>query len=259
VSEETIDIDNATTFGVALERVLVGSRSVALGYRAEELRLLKDPDGSLAYTLRPNKFADERRSVIEKEVMPLLEDRTLLVWHYTRLLPHEAINIRSNGMKVSTFESMKARLMSARDHGLLDDGEVQVLINGSPLVRDENQKRCRSDKLFFFPKRLPVDASGVEPLTSSWGGEVIYFWQDNTTLKAKLNSMGVPSVVEAAIPLSTPGLCHRVAETLFDKLGNPNSSENFDCWIEHDLPKESIAEIHQPGSSGFAPFKEITP
>ncbi len=259
MSEQVIDLDNATTFGAELVQVLEESRSISLGYRAEEQRLLKDPDGSLAYTLRPNKFANERRRVIEKEVMPLLQGRTLLGWHYTRLLPHESTKIRSNGMVVSTLESMKARLESARGHGLLTDDEVQALTEGSPLLRDETQQRCRSGKLFFVPKRLPIDYAGVAPLTSSWGGEVIYFWQEDHTLRAKLNSMGVPSVVEAAIPIWTEWICHMTAETIFDKSGFQNSGEAFDCWIPNDLSKDDIVEIHQPGSMGFGPFQSVTP
>ncbi len=255
MSLEAIDLEDAKTFDADLASILEIAKSIALGHRAEEQRLQNDPDGSLAHILRPNEFSKERQQIIEQRFMPLLEGKKLLVWHYTRLLPHEAKKIERCGMEVTTSESMKTRLMDARDEGLLSECEVAALIEGSPL-RDENQNRCRSGKLYFVPKRFPVNAPSVELLTSYWGGEVVYFWQKDPTLKTKLKSMGVPSVVEAVIPLCTPWLCHRVAETIFDNLGNPSSSNTFDCWIEHNLPKTYIVEIHQPGSPGFAAFDE---
>ena len=253
MSGQPIDLADMSTLGVQITSILSDASSWIEEFELEEKRLENDPQGSLAYALRPNKFSDRRQNVIEHDLMPLIASREIISWHYTRLLPHEIDAFRKHGVRLSDQNRMEDRLKQAHLLGYLSKAEVDDLQSSSPL-HDATQVRARSGRFWLVTSRLPASHPGVKLLVSHWGGEVVYFWQRDARLRAKLQSLGSPAVVEAVVPIANTKHTYSVAERIFNSLSKKlQHSNHIDIYTMENLPASAVLRIIGKDDPEFFP------
>lgn len=138
----------------------------------------------------------------EEHIRQLLNGYLLRAYHATRLLPHEADDVRIHGLRVLSSELVNGRLATAYQLGYITDVERDKLLASKTLTSN------RLDQVCFFLSGVTVtsDADGLHLLLSTWGGEAIY-WQhahSDNPLREKLRSLGSPTIVVARLDVTLP-------------------------------------------------------
>ena len=102
---------------------------------------------------------------------------------------------------------------------------------------------------------LEVGDGGVELLLKYWGGEAIYFWQQDMTLREKLKGIGRPRVLEIAMPLihsnHSYSASKAVVATYARSLGCDSESNAFDLYTTHALGPEHVVSVHTEGDPNY--------
>ncbi|MCC6497896.1 MAG: hypothetical protein IT193_16715 [Propionibacteriaceae bacterium] len=186
----------------------------------------------------------------ERLVM-LLEGRPLRAYHATRLLEHEVIGIRRDGLRMLTPEHVERRISAAVAAGSITKHDAAMFRAGTvyaipgPGERDGRVCAVVSRSTFAdFP-------SGVRPLLSTWGGEAIY-WRAAPEARVRLAELGRPSIVVVDLPLlgvsfhAFPGLGPVFAGHLAGL-----AMAWGDVHYFADVPGSAVADIWQPGSSTY--------
>lgn len=126
-----------------------------------------------------------------------LQSHKILAWHCTRLLEHEAADILQNGMRLPSVETLIRRIDAALSAGVFSPAIAQGF-----RLRHQADSPTRAGRIWFLFTR-PHNDDGVEDFFRFWGGEALYAAIDrDPELGPVLRSVGIPSVVEAAIPMS---------------------------------------------------------
>ncbi len=157
----------------------------------EHLELLTDWFGDQA-------FATGRQyDAVIWQLSDLLRPHDILAWHCTRLREPEAAVILQAGMELPSVDTLMRRIEAA-----LSDGAFESEIAEGFRRRHQADSPTRAGRIWFLFTR-PRNDDGVEDFFRFWGGESLYAAIDrDPTLGPILRSVGIPSVVEAAIPIS---------------------------------------------------------
>lgn len=177
----------------------------------------------------------------------LLARRTLIGYHCTRLLEFEIQAIHRFGLEPLNEMTLERRIRA------LEEGHIIT-------PRIAHQMRIRSDdrttgtlRFLFHP---PVDHKpGIFTALRHWGGAELSANYGKTTKVAHvLRSLGVPVIIEAAVPvskLSRPDLLHRAMIRQFFKHPEPAAHEEMiHCHIE----ASRITRIIRAGQRAFYPL-----
>lgn len=191
---------------------------------------------------------------IIRRLYALLEPHDILAWHNTRLTAREADAILANGMFLPSVDALLQRIDAAQAEGAFSSAIADGFKG-----RHQADSPTRAGRIWFLFTR-PHNDTGIEDFLRFWGGESLYAAIDrDPTLGPVLRSVGIPSVVEAAIPIA-----------LFpDSLGfESHIARQFSAWraghsydgLPHDrvrvaLPRECIRRIVTFPS---AEFSELT-
>jgi hypothetical protein len=165
----------------------------------------------------------------------------------------EADAIIVRGAVPSTLETIKARLDRQVGAGLFTSEMADALFTASPFHGSQHDARAGKFWLTSLPRT--IDDGGVELLLSSWGGEAVYFWQDDEMLQAQLATLGRPRVIEAAVPLALTNhrydaSCALVA-SFARTLGCQTDTPSFDLYVTQPLGPEAILAVHSEGDMIF--------
>lgn len=138
----------------------------------------------------------------DKILLNLLDSLYLLVYHATRLLPHEEIDIKNNGLQILTKELATNKVQGAVAGGYIDQNVGRELLAGSSLWSDPYAHRA--DQICFVLGKTPfeMEYSGLHSLLNIWGGESINFTEVGNKFKPKLKEIGEPAVVRAILPIN---------------------------------------------------------
>ncbi|MEY8099063.1 hypothetical protein AB9F29_16800 [Falsihalocynthiibacter sp. S25ZX9] len=205
-----MDLWNPETFDAALCETLTTHSDLVSDYFAEELHVMNEHLNSDPYeSLKSNKYYENYLSLIEHTLTPLLNERRIRVWHYTRLLDDEVAAMQKK-LKPSTILGLRQRLDSLVLKGLLTLQESQIVYNESPLHAQES---TRSHQVCTIAVPSAPDYSSVVPLLESWGGESAYFWLSDETVLAKLKTIGTPRIVEIETGLGDSSNAFSAAKT----------------------------------------------
>ena len=187
----------------------------------------------------------------EDSTSRLLDGCLLRAYHATRLLPHEADAIRSQGLRILDERLVTDRLDAAHRHGHLTDIEHRALLEGRTL----SGNRVNKVLLFLSAASFTHDARGLRPLLTNWGGEGIY-WQHihhDNPLRTKLRSFGTPTIVVATLDLTAadkvlvfPGVTHALVGTALG-LSTIGGSVHYYAPI----PPAHIERLIQPGDPDY--------
>ncbi len=248
---EFVDVWNSNTFGRAIRAYLHEHRVLIEKYHREDDRLDGlDNDEHLVEKLQGNRHFDQFECV-QLHVASALAGRQIRVWHYTRLFDFEVAAMKG-AIELSTAERMQARLNELKRRGHLNDKEFETLLEGSPL---KTQKEIRENRFFCVPSPISVKDRGVKLLLGNWGGEVVYFHQQDETLLRKLGTLGVPRVAEVAVevmdPISRYSLAGCVLNTYALDLGFTLCPANIDLCIKEDPPLARVIAVHTLGERDF--------
>ena len=195
-----IDVWNVATFDQGINERLRGASDLIRKYFETDRR--QQRERTLSHHCGPppsNPFAAGFLK-FQEELSAQIADRTIRAWHYTRLMDDEADAIIVRGAVPSTLETIKARLDRQVGAGLFTSEMADALFTASPFHGSQHDARAGKFWLTSLPRT--IDDGGVELLLSSWGGEAVYFWQDDEMLQAQLATLGRPRVIEAAVPLA---------------------------------------------------------
>jgi hypothetical protein len=204
-------------------------------------------------TVDDPEFACSDLPLLEHEdhTRQLLDGYLLRAYHATRLLPHEADAIRTQGLLILSERLVTDRLDTAHHHGHLTDAERHTLLAGRTLDDNRVDKVC-----LYLSATTPIrDAHGLRLLLTNWGGEGIY-WQhvhNDNPLHTKLRSFGTPTIVVANLDLTAadrvlifPGVVHALVGTA---LGLSDIGASIHYYAP--IPPTHIERLIQPGDPDY--------
>ena len=194
---------------------------------------------------------------LEGEVRTLLARERLLMYHGTRLLPHEVNCILSDGLRALTDELRRDKLDAARAHqpDLLSTADVDLLLVSGPLFWRYAHEARRGEVCVVAPLAIVAGDEGMRSLLQDWGGESLAWaahmnnedgMKCRRTIQA-LSAASAPSIVEVSIAGSelpdTTDLWRVMVGRLLGCL------EPWNEWhLRRPIPAESVLDIIQPGS-----------
>lgn len=247
-----MDAWNPSTFDNELHETLEFNSDLIVNYFSEDRFLMDEHLNSEPYeSLKPNRFYADFSYLSENVVTPLLADRRIRVWHYTRLLDCEVEEIRRK-----LIPSTHARLMHRLDMlvglNLLTKDDADIVYSQSPF---QSQESSRAGRLWTTSIPISFKSSGVEPLLSSWGGESAYFWLKDGVISDKLRCIGAPRIVEIETALRDKLNAYRVSNPVLQSwaksLGQPVSVEGSDLAISDCLRSAKVLAVHTLGDGIF--------
>lgn len=205
------------------------------------------------------EFIQEQSETVDLESNPfmtaedeilrnLLDSLHLLVYHATRLLPHEEIDIKTNGLQILTKELVTEKIRNAVTGRYLEEEVGRELLAGSTLWSNPHAHRANQICFVLGISPFEKEESGLCPLFDIWGGETINFTEVGNKYKSRLKQIGEPAVIKTILPLSRqssinvyPGLT-----TSFIRVyrNEPDSSDVF--WKNMSIPSNYILDIVKP-------------
>lgn len=151
------------------------------------------------WTVGPHRFDAKTYDAAIYRLADLLQPYALVGWHCTRLVDAEVCTIKATGMQPPNEEILSARIDAVLQAGLVS-AEVAAVLKSKNQAAEANRRGCIW--WCFHPPRSAGE-SGIGALLGTWGGEALYNWhRDDAIMGPILRSIGTPSLVEAAVPIS---------------------------------------------------------
>lgn len=183
-------------------------------------------------------------NALREKLIPVMHDRVIRGFHYTRMTDAEVEVMLAEGIRLSTPAFLEARLSSLASAGILADHEVKKIMFESPF---NTQLEYRQNMFWMVSDRLPMDYCGVEPLLSTWGGEVASMHLTDPDLLDKLQTIGRARMIEVAVPMSATNKAYSavcaVVAAYASQHGWPSERDAFDFYVLKDLPAKAILQI----------------
>lgn len=250
-----IDVWNVVTFDAELCNILNAHADLIRDFCLTSRRQWLEREASDHLSPYPdNPHASGLMRLKENILMPLMEDRTIRAWHYTRLTEVEVDQLRTGGIYLSTLTSIWNRLAAMVAAGVFSQNIADRLFADSPFQSE--QLGSRTNKFWMVSHPFPVDSSGVELLLESWGGESAYFWQRDPELQELLKQLGTPRVLELAMPLHHSSHAYSAAEAVVATygwtVGARPEKKTFDLYTHEPIGPEHIRAVHSEGDATFA-------
>ena len=247
-----MDIWNTETFDQELIYSLRKNDSLISNYWIEENRRMNAYiECNRSAPLQSNNLTTAYNSIVENILRPLVAGTPIRIWHYTRLLDHEA-NSMSEKIHLSTRETLRARLVDLQSRHIFTQTEVEVLFNQSPF---QTQNDTRSNRLYATTCPYPSTYIRIKSFLKRWGGESAHFHLQDIDLMEKLENIGLPRIVE--IELLTEGLnAYRVASSVARvwgrRCGQQTEPINFDYSTKDPDVEMRVIRIHSKGDNLFS-------
>ena len=127
-------------------------------------------------------------------IQQILDRYRLRAFHCTRLLDWEVTDIRRSGLRVASDSLINDRLDAAVAAGVLRPEEA-TLLEASNVLAHQRPNREHLLSACTTRRTLDEEADGLRLLLTHWGGEIIYFWQQDSDLLAQLETIGRPAIV----------------------------------------------------------------
>lgn len=256
-----IDVWDFATFDGALSELLQGRSDLIRDYLATSRRHYIDRE--LSDHTQPhafNPFAEEYGRFVETIGREMVS-RTIRAWHYCRMTDAEVLALRSDGIHLSTPDTLRRRLASLVAAGMMSENEAEGLFAASPF--HSSQFQSRSNKYWMVSTPVPPDDSGVELLLSRWGGEVTYFWLRDQGLIDRVSQLGLARVIEVTVPVAATRHSYSagsaVVATFARTLGCKPDRKSFDLYTKQALGPEAILAIRTEGEDEFMTLASTYP
>jgi hypothetical protein len=229
----TIDIEGLYTWPKSIVEILTESFEVLRNYERERKRI--DVAARLDVRLRnwrpPNPFS-QRRDIVLQRIDELIADEDTLGFHWTRLHAEEIISIKREGLQPLSAAKLRFRIEER-----IKAGDIPAGLGRRLLADHQADDDHRKGMIWFVNSRSCLtDCSGVFRLFRNWGGESLYNSHERDPETGPLlQSVGVPCIVVAVLPISRIRTYHNVAEK----------------FIWSFLGKHGIKTDHSPELEGY--------
>ncbi|MXP44976.1 hypothetical protein [Allopontixanthobacter sediminis] len=253
---EPIDTWNVKSFDPALLADFAANADLIRDYLETFRRQSREREASTRLMAYPENPLAGDYLALKERLMGIMASRTIRAWHYTRMTDDEVQLVRQNGVHLSTLETTRARFARQVAAGHITEEVADRLFADSPFQGD--QLSARAGKFWMVSNPVLTTSSGVKPLLASWGGEAAHFWQQDSELKLILTTIGLPRVLEIAMPLAHSRHSYRAAEavvaTYARTLGCRPDGGSFDLYSQCALGPETILDVHSEGDESFTQF-----
>jgi hypothetical protein len=249
-----IDVWDFGTLGDALADELQSHRELVKAYFDKERAIYAEKNEQPALINQANEFAELFQNW-QEQFANNLGGRSIRAWHYTRMTNCELTGLRRDGALLSTPTSLIQRLDALVERGTISQQDAREIVRKSPF---QTQLKERSNKFWLVSHPLAVDDRSVRRLLAYWGGEVASFHlDDNDALLKQLYTIGIPRVVEMAVPLDATRHAYRAAKCLVEMFGRsigcrPLDWGAVDICYEQPLSSDALLRIHSEGEPTFA-------
>ena len=200
---------------------------------------------------RPDNAHWTRFQAFRDHLIPLMETRVIKGFHYTRITDAELEIMRAEGIRLSTPSYLEARLNALVSADLLTVDEAETILDQSPF---KTQLDMRLNMFWMVSSRLPMDDSGVNPLLSTWGGEVASMHLSDHDILTKLQGIGRPRMIEIAAPLSATNKTYSAACAVVAAYalqhGWPSEKGVFDFFVQKNLPADALLNVLTQDDAG---------
>ena len=183
----------------------------------------------------------------------LFRGHLLRVYHCTKLLPYELAMIKTDGLRPLSANLVLDRINAARAAGVFSHDEAEELRRGHVFAMGEHQHR-NSQVCFLLSKGMfRYHRDGCAPLLGTWGGEAIYRASGTQHLQERLRSIGVPTVVQAAVDLFSGGdhLFFAALHKTFLGVRLGLKDAGSDVFYRSAVPAANIERIVQVGHCAY--------
>jgi hypothetical protein len=249
-----IDVWDVKTYDPALTKILRNERKLIKSYF--------DVDNAIEFKqatsgLHPLKRSNQHAPMFHQFINMINEEmasRKIRAWHYTRLSEFEVEKLRTEGIHVSTVETLRRRLNGQIAAGNISQATADVIFELSPFNYNKSDRRQNMFWLASHP--LPTDDRGVKPLLTHWGGESVYWYhKTNSEIGMLLSKIGTSRVLEIAVPLNRTERTFWAATSIVanfgQSLGCKVDKGKFDLYVVHPLDAGSIINILSKGEPNF--------
>lgn len=254
MASRIIDVWNIRTFD---KQLLAALKAHALliqdCFKTDQAIFLSHDLGRSRAMLRPSNPYRSDFLALTEAIELQMRSRVIRAWHYARITEQELDALKRDGIHLSTPHTLRRRLTTLVELGILDARSADTLYQASPFHADKNGSR--SNKFWMTSHPHTVDDSGVEPLLAHWGGEVASMWMQDPALLAPLASIGKPRIVEVAVPIEATSQSYSAAEAVIAAFGWTldclPEKKDFDLYVNVPLKHDAILGIHTEGEPSF--------
>lgn len=255
-----MDCWNPETFDNELRELFFSCSDLIVDYFSEEKCLMDEHLNSDPYeSLKSNQYSTAYNAMLENIITPMFLERSIRVWHYTRLLDDEVLLMQQRIIP-STLDSLRQRLDFLKNKQLLTQNETDIIFQKSPF---QSQEEIRANRFWTVTVPMLPEDGGVRPLLGNWGGESAYFWLSDEALARKLKEIGLPRIVEVEVQLQDYLKAHSVASTASqawaESLGVEVSIEGTDLDIQACLETANVLKIHTKDDGMFEEVAKTYP
>lgn len=248
---DPIDIWDIATYDTELSGTLNEHSELICNYFIASERHSIEGRDDIVKRFAPVPHAEDFNRLTER-FEHLMVKRTIRAWHYTRLTNEEVEAIQRDGIYLSTLDTIQTRLAAQVALGYFSEEVAARLLEDSPFT---TQHEIRANMFWMVTPPVSVDDRGVELLLRHWGGESIYFWQNDPDLKKLLEGIGRPRVLEIAVPLAYTTSSYRAGEEVLANfgrsLGCQPETNGFDLYTQQPLGPQHILAIHSEDDTTF--------
>jgi len=249
---EIMDAWNPSTYPNQLIELLNNHTELVREYHQMEKVLMDEHLNSSPYqSLKPNPFSSSYLSFKEHDLMPVVANCRIRVWHYSKLTDIEIESIQKK-LVLSSLDFLKQRLNNLIVAKQLTTEEAELVYLNSPL---HSQNEIRADRLWTTVIPLSPNDSGVTPLLKYWGGESTYFRLPESECKKKLKAIGASRILEIETTLHDNHNAYSVSETVAlawaKSLNCPINLTGIDLAIKNCISTAKVIRVHSEGTSSF--------
>lgn len=188
---------------------------------------------------------------IRDEVLTALWPHSLIGYHCTRLHQDEILSVREGGLQPLSLELLQSRIKRRVEASDISSDTAERL-----LIDHQAQESNRSGMIWLiFSCELLHSELGVGRFFRSWGGEALYnSHEDDEKTGLILRSLGVPCIVEAAVPISEIRTSFPIEEKflqvyLHHRSVNTGHDSEMEGYITMNLLPSHISriiQVHEP-------------
>ena len=247
-----IDVWDVETFDDALLTRLNERSELIMGYLETDRRQLFEREASDHRHPYPTNPYARHFIAFEESLIPVMAERSIRAWHYTRLTEAEAQTMRRTGPVLSDIQGIRNRLEAQVIAGSFTSEIAEALWDNSPF---HEQEEIRTGMFWMSSSPTAISNGLVDGLLKHWGGESVYFYQEDEELLAILQKIGVARVIELKVPLCATNreftAAGAVISTFARSIGCDSRNGSFDLYANRRLGPEAVLAIHSEGDAAF--------
>lgn len=253
-------VDDEATWPVSVLDVLKNGLSRMLAYETDREAIDRRCREDVLFQVRPPTpvNAPARRALLSS-LNSNLAPHAIVGYHCTRLHRAEIASITRHGLRPLSEKLARARIERCIQLGELSRPVASRLLSKNA-VNDEAGSRL-SMIWFCFTRNPLQDDDAVGRFFRSWGGEALYcHYGEDVTIGPALSNIGVPAIVEAAVPVrliqTFMSVGERFLNVFLSQRGiSTGHDSNMEGYIREPLNGHDILRIV---TSDDQEFRELT-